>query len=97
MEFQNFITEERRLNILKILSVSPAYTANESVIKINLSSIGIKASTDQVKNDLLWLHEQQLAYVNNAGGILVAQITKRGDEVGSGIIAVHGVSKPVPR
>lgn len=96
--FVNFLTEDRRLVILRLLETAPGYRLNESVIETALEGVGHTVSRDTVRGDLAWLGEQGLITVETvAERIMVATITKRGEDVAFGHATHPGVKRPSPK
>ncbi|HXS19477.1 MAG TPA: hypothetical protein VN764_19905 [Polyangiaceae bacterium] len=98
MNFDLFKTKDRRLVTLRLLQESPGYTLNESVIETALEGIGHLVSRDTVRGDLAWLAEQGLIGIDNvADRIMIATLTKRGEDVALGHAIHPGVKRPSPR
>ncbi|UQY32639.1 ArsR family transcriptional regulator [Pseudomonas fulva] len=95
-QYADFLRQDQRLVMLRILSELPQYCSNSSVISNLLSQFGHNPSRDQVKSDLVWLSEQGLVSVNDIGSVMVATLTERGGDVAAGRSSVPGVSKPRP-
>ncbi|RLM23652.1 hypothetical protein BIY29_10140 [Brenneria alni] len=94
MKYQDFLREDRRLVILRILSELPGYRANSSLIYSALVQFGHSPSRDQVKSELRWLEEQGLVSIEDVGPVLVATETERGADVAAGRATVPGVKRP---
>ncbi|MEX7005730.1 ArsR family transcriptional regulator [Pseudomonas aeruginosa] len=94
--YSGFISQDRRLVILRILAEMPTYQANSSVLHTVLSQWGHDPSRDQVKGELRWLEEQQLVKIEDVsnGAVLVAKLTERGADVAAGRARVDGVKRP---
>lgn len=77
--YSDFISQDRRLVILRILAEMPTYQANSSVLHTVLSQWGHDPSRDQVKGELRWLEEQQLVKIEDVsnGAVLVAKLTEQ--------------------
>lgn len=86
--------EHLRLAILRLLEGASGYSANDSVLADALRSLGFSASRDQVKAELTWLAEQDLAGCEQLGSLLVATLTGRGQDVATGAATVPGVKRP---
>lgn len=93
-QFANYIREDQRLVILRVLANMPSYTANSSVLHGALTQVGHNPSRDQIKTEIQWLAEQGLVTVENVFDLLVARITERGADVAAARITVPGVKKP---
>lgn len=94
MSFANFLREDMRLVILRLLSELPAYSANSSVLYSALSQYGHYPSRDAIKSELYWLQEQDLVSIDDIGTVLVATLTARGHDVAKGRAIVPGVKRP---
>lgn len=95
-KYANYLSEDRRLVILRILAEMPTYRANSSVLHTVLQEWGHEPSRDQVKTELRWLEEQQLVTLEDvgAGAVLLAKLTERGADVAAGRARVDGVKRP---
>lgn len=92
--FSDFLRQDQRLVMLRILSEVPQYRSNSSVIHSLLGQFGHHPSRDQVRAELTWLGEQALVSVDDIGSVLVVTLTERGEDVATGRASVPGVSKP---
>lgn len=95
-KYANYLSEDRRLLILRILAEMPTYRANSSVLHTVLQEWGHEPSRDQVKTELRWLEEQQLVALDDVGdgAVLLAKLTERGADVAAGRARVDGVKRP---
>lgn len=93
-EFAQFLREDQRLVILRVLAELPSYKTNSSMLVTLLDRFGHTPTRDQVKTELLWLAEQALVTVEDVSDILVATLTERGADVAKGRARVPGVKKP---
>ncbi|MCK9622974.1 MAG: ArsR family transcriptional regulator [Methylobacter sp.] len=94
--YPDLIIAHRRLAILSLLNAANAYTLHEVDLKKALSSRGQAASTDLLRADLQWLHEQGLVLAKQPDGIWLATLTARGGDVQQGLSTVPGVARPEP-
>ncbi|EGL4349461.1 ArsR family transcriptional regulator [Salmonella enterica] len=94
MNFVDFLREDWRLVILRILSEMPGYSSNSSVLYSALTQYGHNLSRDQVKTELRWLEEQALVRTETLESVLVVWLTGRGDDVAAGRAVVPGVKRP---
>lgn len=94
MSFSDYLRKDVRLVSLRILSETPSYRANSSVLSNLLHQFGHAVTRDQVKTELRWLAEQGLVKLEEAGSVLVATLTERGQDVAEGRAFVDGVAKP---
>lgn len=96
-KYANYLTEDRRLVILRLLAELPGYRSNSSVIYTLLSSHwGHTPTRDQLRTDLRWLQEQELLAIESVGdgAVLLATLTERGADVAAGRAVVPGVQRP---
>ena len=98
MSYQRFVTEDRRLAILRILSEDTDYTVNDSILSTVLTTFGHDVPRDTLRADLAWLAEQELVTVDpiRDGRIYVARLSGRGLDVAQGRAVVPGVKRPRP-
>lgn len=92
--FAEFLRQDQRLVILRLLVELPAYTSNSSVMVSLLEQLGHPMSRDQVKTEIWWLAEQGLVEVNEAESVLVFRLLERGADVAAGRARVPGVKRP---
>lgn len=92
--FAEFLRQDQRLVILRLLNEMPGYKANSSVLTVGLDRLGHSPSRDQVKTELHWLAEQGLLEIEDVGAVLVATLTERGADAACGRAVVPGVKKP---
>ena len=90
------VDEHRRLTILQQIDEEPRRTANEVLIAMLLRRLGVGASEDRVRTDLVWLAEQGAVRVEDVGGVLIATLTGRGAEAARGETRIPGVARPGP-
>ncbi len=94
MDYTEFLKEDRRLVILRLLSEMPSYRSNTSILCAGLDQMGHAATRDQVKTDVEWLAEQSLVKTEDVGSVVVVQLLERGQDVATGRAVVPGVKKP---
>ncbi|AVH35405.1 hypothetical protein AL532_03310 [Pseudomonas monteilii] len=93
-QYADFLRQDMRLVILRLLVEMPAYRANSSVLNAALDSYGHSVSRDQVKTELLWLSEQGAVSLDDIGPVLVATLTERGQDIAAGRARVPGIKRP---
>jgi Mn-dependent DtxR family transcriptional regulator len=94
MSFSDYLRKDVRLVALRILTETPGFRANSSVLANLLHQFGHSTTRDSVKTELRWLQEQGLVNIEEAGSVLVATLTERGQDVAEGRAVVDGVAKP---
>lgn len=93
-QYAEFIRQDIRLVILRLLVEMTAYRANSSVLTMALDSYGHTLSRDQVKTELHWLAEQGALTVADVGPVLVATLSERGQDIAAGRARVPGIKRP---
>ena len=78
------VRRDLRLRILQILADVPAGLTNVHVLKRALREVGHAVSTDLLRGELAWLQEQGFVELGQPAAILIAQLTERGQDIGSG-------------
>lgn len=94
MSFSDYLRQDVRLVALRVLAEMPSYRANSSVLANMLHRFGHAVTRDQAKTELRWLEEQGLLTIEEAGSVLVATLTERGQDVAEGRARVEGVARP---
>lgn len=94
MSFAEYLRKDVRLVSLRVLTEMPSYRANSSVLTNMLDQFGHSVTRDQVKTELRWLEEQGLVRIDEAGSVLVATLTERGQDVAEGRAHVDGIARP---
>ncbi len=94
--FFEFITEDRRLMILRILAQDEGFSMNAYVLQSCLAAVAHEVSMDRLKTDLAWLAEQGLVGFEQVADLYVVRLTVRGTDVASGRTVVPGVKRPSP-
>ena len=84
MSFQDFLRQDVRLVLLRVLTEMPAYRSNSSVLGSALERYGHAVTRDQVKTEMHWLAEQGALTLNDVGPVLVATLTERGQDIAAG-------------
>lgn len=93
-KYADFLRQDQRLVLLRILAELPGFRSNSSVLTGALRSYGHEASRDQIKTELHWLDEQGLVTVEDVDTILVVTLSERGSDVAAGRAKVPGVKQP---
>lgn len=92
--YSDFIRQDIRLVILRLLVEMTAYRANSSVLTMALDTFGHTLSRDQVKTELNWLAEQGALTLEDVGPVMVATLTERGQDIAAGRARVPGIKRP---
>ncbi|QIH08934.1 MULTISPECIES: hypothetical protein [unclassified Pseudomonas] len=93
-QYAEFLRQDYRLVILRLLGEMGGYRANSSVLTMALDSYGHTLSRDQVKTELHWLAEQGALTLADVGPVLVATLTERGQDIAAGRARVPGIKRP---
>ncbi len=96
MSFDEHLTKDQRLVILRTLNEQVRYCANESMLQDALCLLGHSASREKTKTEMHYLAEQGLVTLTEPLGVLVATATCRGLDVAQGLAIHHGVKRPRP-
>lgn len=96
MEYQQLITENQRLAVLKFLRDDNDYTQNTSILQDALTAIGLDISRDKLETEVNWLAEQGLVEIEHYRTVTVVKLTGRGLDVAEGRALVPGVKRPRP-
>ena len=95
MSYLEFLADDRRLAILRILAELPDHAANQFVLRRALETHGYNELVPTVHNDLLMLAKECLVVTESLpGGVLAAQLTDKGSLVARGLLRVAGVAAP---
>lgn len=83
-----------RLAILRALNDDPGKAGNESLLVDLVQAVHISADRDQVRDELLWLHEREMVAASVVRGSMVALVTEKGTMVAEGRRTELGVKRP---
>lgn len=95
-KYADFLREDQRLALLRLLAELPSYRSNSSVLVGFMRQWGHDMSRDQVKTELTWLGEQGLLKIEDLDAVLVVELTERGADVAAGRAKQPGVKRPGP-
>jgi hypothetical protein len=93
MSYEQTLSADRRLLILKALASANGYSASAMLLQAFLQSFGHSVSHDLVAGELAWLAEQGLVGLLENG---IATLTQRGLDVSKGAAQTPGVRRPAP-
>ena len=96
MSFAKMVSEDRRLVVLKLLAGADEYSCNHHLLHTALPGLGHNCSEDTLLTELDWLAEQGLVTREKIGGVTIAKLTGRGEDVQAGRARVTGVKRPRP-
>ncbi|WP_431282711.1 hypothetical protein ACQW02_25440 [Humitalea sp. 24SJ18S-53] len=83
-----------RIAILRALNDDPGRASNESLLMDLVQAVHISADRDQVRDELLWLHAEDLVAATVTRGSMMALLTERGAMVAEGRRTHEGVKRP---
>lgn len=95
--YQEFNSRHRRLSILRILSESPEYRANDSLLAMVVNDFGIVSTRDQIRTDTTWLRDQGFVTLKDTAGVLVVTLTEAGGDIADGRRSDPGIAKRAPK
>lgn len=90
-------SRHRRLSILRVLSESPEFRANDSLLSMVVNDLGIVSTRDQLRTDITWLRDQGFVAVKETAGIMVVTLTEAGGDIAEGRRTDPGIAKRTPR
>ena len=96
MSFEKIQQEDRRYQILYMLSKEPDYAMNDDLMQKALKMIGHGVDPDLLKADLHWLQMQGLIKNSEVGRFIVSKINRRGISVAEGDAFIPGISRSTP-
>ncbi|MGH7027363.1 VpaChn25_0724 family phage protein [Brevundimonas sp.] len=97
MSYKDHFAEHLRIALLRALLDCPECKANDSILRDLVATVGLSATRDQVRGVIAWLSEQGLTRHTDLGGLYVATLTERGEDVAMGRATAPGVRRPTPR
>lgn len=97
MSYSDFVREEQRLVLVRLLHEMPRYQSNSSLLKAGLDKFGLPMTRDQVHTELHWLQDQGCVTLDTAGSVVVVTLTERGAEAATGMATISGIKRPSPR
>lgn len=96
MSFAEILASEQRRVILDALAQDPDYAHNEDILAAALEYLGHSVSADKLRTELAWLAEQGLVELQEHGTVIIARLTRRGEDVALGRTVVPGVRRRRP-
>jgi hypothetical protein len=96
MSYAKLVEEDRKLAILRLLSESNDYKANEYLLQSALDGVGHAVSGDRLRADLAWLADSGLLEIELVAGVQVPKLSARGLDVAQGRVHHPGVKRPRP-
>ena len=97
MSFERTMQEDVRRRLLLLLGALPMFTGNEVALRSLLAErYGHALSADRLRAELAWLDEQGLITAQQPGGVWLATLSGRGEDVARGLASMPGVARPRP-
>lgn len=94
MGYAEHLAEHRRIAILILLNKAK-HSLNDSILHDSMRGLGLgPIERENVRSDLRWLQIERLVEVKEVESLLVAMITKRGEQVAKDELIVEGVQRP---
>jgi len=94
--YEEHITEDARLVILRSLVKQRDFTLNETILKAALDAFGHRRSREWLRTQIRKLEELEAVTVTEAGSVLVARITNAGIDHIELRGTIEGVARPSP-
>lgn len=89
--------EHRRLAILRVLSRSPNYSCNDSILDDAMDVLGVQGSRAQILADLSWLESVSCVTLEPLNTLTVATATQHGLDAAKGDAIIPGIKRPSPK
>lgn len=96
MNYDEHMTEDARLIILRELAAQPDGRLNEVLLEKVLDAFGHRRSRDWIRTQLRKLQELGAVRTTEAGTVLVAAITRAGMDHVERRSIIEGVARPSP-
>ena len=94
--YDQFMTEDARLTILKALAAENDLRLNERLIAANLDRFGHRRSREWVRTQMRKLEELGAVKLTEAGTVLIAELTRVGLDHVERRAFLEGVERPSP-
>jgi len=96
--FAQYVLEDQRLCVLRLLSDLPGYTSNSSALHSALKAWGHTLPRGEVVRQLHWLAERALVEVEMiTTDVLVVRLLDRGLDVANGLVRHPGIKPARPK
>ena len=94
--FDQFLTADARLIILKALADQTDQRRNETILTATLDSFGHRRSRNWVRTQLRQLADIGAVTATEAGSVMIAQLTRLGLDHVERRTIIEGVARPSP-
>ncbi|MDR1946610.1 MAG: hypothetical protein LBQ51_05530 [Desulfovibrio sp.] len=93
--YADFVAQDRRLVILRLLRGIESRRANQYVLRTACKSCGYDELASTIVNDLAFLRREGLVLTEDLPpDILLATLTDLGDQAARGVVRIRGVAVP---
>ncbi len=92
--FSDYVTRDRRLQILILLCEQPDATLNETLILEGLTLLGHRVGRDRLRATLAWLKEVSAISLRVVAGLAIITLTPAGLDHVSRRAAIPGIAQP---
>lgn len=96
MSYEQHVNEDARLVILKELTRQPNGTLNETLLSRVLDTFGHVRSREWLRTQLRAMADVGAVRINEAGSVMIAEITRAGIDHVERRAVVDGVARPSP-
>ena len=93
-DFNEFLTGDARLIILKALAEQTDGRLNETILAATLDTFGHRRSRDWVRTQLRALSDLGAVRLSEAGSVLIAEVTRMGIDHVERRAVIEGVARP---
>lgn len=94
MDLAEIIREDARLIMLRALSDQTDNTLHSGFLDATLRTYGIRKDRGWIHDELRWLQDRAAVTLIEAGSVLVATLTDKGQRHVHREIAIEGVKRP---
>lgn len=96
MSYEQHLTEDARLVILKELAKQPGGSLNETLLSCVLDTYGHRRSREWLRTQLHKLGDLGAVKLSEAGTVMIAEITRAGMDHVERRAVIDGVARPSP-
>ncbi|BBF92372.1 hypothetical protein [Blastochloris tepida] len=93
---ERLIREEARLIILRTLAGQPDFRLHSDLLRLSLEGFGIRRTREWVHAEIRYLEQIGAVTVTEAGSVLVAALTSRGEDHVAQRAVLDAVKRPSP-
>ncbi len=96
MSYDQYLTEDARLVILKELAKQPGGSLNETLLTRVLDTYGHRRSREWLRTQLRKLEDLGAIRLSEAGTVMIGEITRAGVDHVERRAVIDGVARPSP-